>query len=222
MVAALAVIPVLILQESDVTGAWQVIADVGNWVIWLAFAVEAAVMLSVVPDRWGWIRDNPFALPIVLLTPPFAPASLQAARVFRLLRLLRLGRSFRLIGRFFSLEGLKWAGVFTVFVVLGGAAAFETAEREQGVGLWDGVWWATSTVTTVGYGDLSPATDAGRVIAMVVMVIGIGFVAMLTAAMAQLFVKRSVGEELVEHDDSVTRELRRISERLAAIEQRLG
>jgi voltage-gated potassium channel len=220
LVVAFLVIPVLILQESDVEGTWRTIADVGNWLIWLAFAFEAAVMLYVVPNRWAWIRDNPFSLPIVILTPPFAPPSLQAARVFRLLRLLRLGRSFRLIRRFFSPTGLKWAALVTGFVVLGGAAAFEAVEEDQGLSLWDGLWWATTTVTTVGYGDISPTTDEGRLIAIAIMLVGIGFVAMLTAAMAQLFVARAVEEEVEPREDAMLTELRGIQERLERLEER--
>jgi voltage-gated potassium channel len=50
------------------------------------------------------------------------------------------------------------------------------------VSAWDGVWWAVTTVSTVGYGDITPTTDGGRAIAITVMLVGIGFVAILTAA----------------------------------------
>ena len=50
-------------------------------------------MVYVVPDRGRWLREHPLDLAIVVLTPPFLPASLQALRVFRLLRLLRLVRA---------------------------------------------------------------------------------------------------------------------------------
>ena len=218
LVVAFLVIPALILEESAVEGTWKTVAEVSNWLIWIAFAIEAIVMLSVVPHRWAWIRENPFSLPIVILTPPFAPASLQALRVFRLFRLFRLGRSFRLIRRFFSPQGLKWAGLITAFVVLGGAAAFEAVEEGQSLSLWDGLWWAATTVTTVGYGDISPTTDGGRIIALAIMFVGIGFVAMLTASMAQIFVEKSVEEEVGAHEEHVLGELRAIRERLEQLE----
>lgn len=59
---------------------------------------------------------------------------------------------------------------------------------------WDGVWWAMTTVTTVGYGDIVPQTNGGRVIAIVVMVVGIGFIALLTAAAAERFLRSEQAE----------------------------
>ena len=221
LVVALLVIPVLLLEESDVTGFWADVASVANWVIWLAFLLEAVVMLWVVPGRWGWIKANPFAVPVVILTPPFAPPALQAARVFRLLRVTRLFRSFRLIRRFFSLNGLKWAALLVFFVVVGGAAAFDAVEKDPNTDLWDGAWWAITTVTTVGYGDISPVTDAGRVIAIVVMLSGIGFVALLTAALAQQFIGQAVEDEVEEAESDLMVELRKITARLDRLEQRL-
>ena len=107
-----------------------------------------------------------------ILTPPFLPASLQAARVFRLLRLLRILRLGILARRFLSTEGIRDAAVLTAMTVLGGGAAYAAVEKAQHLSVWDGVWWAIVTVTTVGYGDTYPHTHAGRIIAIVVMFVG--------------------------------------------------
>jgi voltage-gated potassium channel len=117
--------------------------------------------------------------------------------------------------RLLSAEGVRDAAVRAVLTVLGGGAAFKAVETEQPLTTWDGVWWAATTVTTVGYGDVSPTTDAGRVIAMVVMVVGIGFVALLTAAAAERFIRRG-GDP-----PAVDARLEEVSARLAAIERRL-
>lgn len=89
---ALLTIPAIALEYSDAREPWEAIGVGLNWAIWLAFVAEVVIMLRVVPDRGRWLRDHPLDLAIVIFTPPFLPASLQAARVFRLLRLLRSPR----------------------------------------------------------------------------------------------------------------------------------
>jgi voltage-gated potassium channel len=74
------------------------------------------------------------------------------------------------------------------------------------------VWWAIVTVTTVGYGDTYPQTDVGRMIAIVVMFVGIGFIAILTGAAAERFLREQRAER---------RELQGIEQRLEEIIRRL-
>jgi voltage-gated potassium channel len=226
LVAALLVIPVIAIEQSNAGDPWRTIAAVANWAIWIAFAIELAVMLAVVPNRMRWLRDHPLEVVVVVLTPPFLPASLQAARALRLLRLFRLLRVVQLARRVFSLEGLRYVGILAVLTALGGGAAFSAVEERS---TWDGVWWAVVTMTTVGYGDINPETVEGRVIAIVVMIVGIGFVALLTAALAERFVashveaaEDEVGERIEAAEADVVAELREITERLQRVEQRLG
>jgi voltage-gated potassium channel len=87
----------------------------------------------------------------------------------------------------FSLEGLRYAALIVFTVVVGGGVIFVAVERGQDLSTWDGLWWAAETVTTVAYGDIYPTTALGRIVATVVMTAGIGFVALLTGALAQRF-----------------------------------
>lgn len=218
LVAALLTIPAIAIEQSSAGDPWDIFATVLNWVIWTAFLAEAVLMLRVVDDRWRWVREHPLEVAIIILTPPFLPASMQAARVFRLLRLLRLLRLGVLLRRFLSTEGIRDAAVLAAMTVLGGGAAYAAVEKAQQLSAWDGVWWAIVTVTTVGYGDTFPQTDAGRIIAIVVMFVGIGFIAVLTAAAAERFLR--VQREELDELEGVERRLDEILTRLDAIERK--
>jgi voltage-gated potassium channel len=221
LVAALLTIPAIAIEQSSVGQPWDTIATVLNWTIWVAFVAEVVIMLRLVPDRRRWLRDHPLDLAIVVLTPPFLPAALQAARVFRLLRLLRLLKAAVLARRLLTTEGVRDAGVLALLTILGGGAAFAAVEHghhRSELSAWDGVWWAMTTVTTVGYGDVSPRTDAGRILAMFVMLVGIGFVAILTAAAADRFM--ATRREIEEERADLHARLDEIARRLETIERR--
>jgi voltage-gated potassium channel len=194
-VAAL-VIPAIVLEESDVGATWHTVAAVLNWAIWLAFLGELVAMLAVVRDRRGYLLHNPLRVVIVLLTPPFLPSLFQGLRALRLLRLLRLLWLLPMFKLAFTLRGLQYASVFTLLVVLAGAAAFENAQPDKSY--FDGVYWAVSTMTTVGYGVEVPTTVAARVIAMALMIVGVGYFAVVTGAIAERFIERGEEEELAE------------------------
>lgn len=221
VIAALLVIPVLVIEESNFGQPWDALGQALNWGTWLAFLAEAVVMIRVTPQPMQWVKRHPIDVAVIFLSPPFIPGALAGARLFRLLRVVRLLRIFSM-RRLLSLEGIRYAAFLAVFLVLVGGMAYAAIEKDQDLSNWDGIWWAITTVTTVSYGDSFPVTDLGRAIAIGVLVVGIGFVALLTAYIADRFIQKDVGEELEERDDQVLTELRGISDRLAALERRIG
>jgi voltage-gated potassium channel len=216
IIAALLTIPLVLIQESNLSQPWPTIGTVLNWITWLVFATEVVVMLSIVPRKRTWLRTHMLDVAVTVLTPPFAPAAWQAGRLYRVLRLMRLLRVFSL-RRLLSLEGLRLAAVAAITtVILGGVvvAGIESTAKEPWTA-WDGIWWAVTTVTTVGYGGLEPHTDSGRIIASAIMLVGIGFVALLTAFIADRFI---AGQE--EKEDQILAELREIRAQLERLEAR--
>ncbi len=171
------------------------------------------------------MRDHPLEVVIVFLTPPFLPSSLQAIRVLRLLRLVRLLRLAKVARNFFSAQGLRYVALLALLTALGGGAAFSALEKHHST--WDGVWWAATTMSTVGYGDVYPTTTAGRILAIAVMLVGIGFIATLTGSLAQRFVAtdvRAIEAEVAEEAESMVEvlgELRAVRQRLADLEARI-
>lgn len=221
LLAALATIPALLLEQGHPAEPWRMVAQIADWVIWFVFAVELVVLLAVVPSRKRWLRDNPVDVAIVILTLPFLSGAIQSVRVLRLLRLLRLARVAPIARRLFSLEGLRYASLLALLALVSGAEAFASAEN---VSVGNGVYWALTTMTTVGYGDLTPKTTAGKIVACALMLIGIGFFAMITGAIAQRFLSSEVAQvEVAVEDFQVTevfvlKEVREIAERLRALE----
>jgi voltage-gated potassium channel len=111
--------------------------------------------------------------------------------------------------------------VATTSVVVLSGLLMRIFDHHEYSSIWDGMWWAMQTVTTVGYGDVTPADWTGRLIACFVMLEGIAFLAIVTAAITSTFVARASKElEASGGKDGVT-ELRKIDARLDELDRKL-
>lgn len=197
---ALLVIPALVLEERAIDPRLREAAYITNWVVWLGFCVEFAIRWAAQP-RLRFLREAWFDLLLIVVSPPFlVPNALQGTRslrVVRALRLLRLVRAsavagigLRLCRHIFGRRKFHYTAVLAVAVVLLGALGMFAVEHGQNHAVntfGDALWWSVVTATTVGYGDLSPVTTEGRVIAVVLMLTGIGVIGVFTATVASLF-----------------------------------
>lgn len=97
----------------------------------------------------------------------------------------------------------------TVVVVVGAGALISVLDREEYPDIGIGMWWALQTVTTVGYGDVTPTHVAGRLVAAAVMLQGIAFIAIITAVITSTFVARATRQQEAERreDELSDREL---------------
>lgn len=170
------------------------------------FAVDYCVRLYMSTDRKRFIRSN---IPDLIAIIPFS-AAFKVFRMAKLLRFTRLtkiskatklvrlfgvgGKFYKTAYRFLRTNGLIYALSFAVTVTLLGAVGISLAEEMP---FSDAVWWAFVTATTVGYGDISPASGLGRVIAGILMLVGIGTIGMLTGTVATFFLeeKKETSEE---------------------------
>jgi voltage-gated potassium channel len=146
------------------------------------------------------------------------------ARVLPLVRLLWLVIIAHRLRNVFSLQGLRYAALILFTVVVVGGVLFVAAGPDQHLTTWDGLWWAIQTVTTVTYGDISPTSALGRIVATVVMIVGIGFVALLTGALAQRFLygaSEGATSEAGTNEADITKKLEDLSVQIARIEQAL-
>lgn len=188
-------------------------------------------MLAVPPDRRQWLRAHPLEIAIVFLTPPFLPSSLQALRVFRLLQFCASSRQSAT-----PAACSPWAGSSMALSSL--SSPFSAAERpsprprDQTSLPGTASGWAVTTMTTVGYGDITPDTNAGRFIAILVMVVGIGFLTLLIGSVSEKFleaglqgkvaeVELEVGEDVAVARQEILAEIRAIGDRLKGLELRV-
>lgn len=157
---------------------WQPTLSAVSFLIWFAFAVDYLVRLSLSPDRWPFFVTHKLDLLMVLLP---------MLRMLRVVLLLR--KSFK------SIPTERIAGsLFTIVlgvVAFGAILEWQVERNAPGANittLGTAFWWAITTTTTVGYGDTYPVTTVGRVIASVVMVVGIGLIGTVSATVAAWFV----------------------------------
>jgi voltage-gated potassium channel len=227
LLLALAMVPLLALPLLvDLQAGARAALLALDWFIWAVFAFEYIVRLVLTERRWRFLRREWPDLLIIVL--PFL-RPLRIVRSARALRLLRLGRLVTFLStgahqtrRLLARHHLNYVLVVTIAVVIGTAAAVFALEEGGGGTIdsfADALWWAATTVTTVGYGDTYPVTPAGRGVAVFLMFTGIAFFGVLTANVAALFLDR-------EHDaptvDPVAERLDELIRRIAALEARLG
>lgn len=168
---------------------------VTEWVVWGAFAADYLMRLGLSTAKKAFVRTHWLDLGAVVL-PMFQP-----------LRLLRLVSTLLLVGRRARMAPQIRLTTYVAGAVVGllmfGSLAVLSVERDAPDGniknLGDAVWWSFTTMTTVGYGDHSPTTGLGRIIAVGLMLSGIALLGVVTANIAAWFISR------FERDDQVER-----------------
>ncbi len=111
--------------------------------------------------------------------------------------------------------------VATLTVVVISGVLMRVLDHKEFDSVWLGMWWAIQTVTTVGYGDVTPKDVLGRVVAAAVMLQGIAFIAIITAVITSSFVARATrARDAAQAKDEMT-ELEQIEARLAELDRKL-
>src|SRR3954453_4840512 len=109
----------------------------------------------------------------------------------------------------------------TPIVVVGSGIVIRLVDHKEYSNVWVGMWWALQTVTTVGYGDVTPKDVAGRIGASVVLLEGVAFLAILTAAITSTFVARTEREQAQGEGRMAEEEAERIDARFDELAERL-
>jgi voltage-gated potassium channel len=188
--------------------AWEVIADLQPpndlvaetimWVIWAFFVIDFVVNLFLAERRVHWFFTHFLDFLIVAL-PALRP--LRLLRLVTLLKFLNRGAGRALRGRVVTYAA--GAALILVFV----AALAELDVERDAVGshihtFGDSLWWACVTIASVGYGDITPVTLEGRLIAVGVMAAGIALIGTVAATFASFFIDRVAVTNQIENDET--------------------
>jgi voltage-gated potassium channel len=180
-------IPAFVIDLSDNA---QRYIELVQWICWLAFAFDLFFGLLTSKSKKEYLLKHPLELMSVLL--PF----LRPLRLMRVISFGGLALQKIAMGKQFAIT-LKVA-LTAVFVSYIAAVQITISERDiEGSNIKtfsDGLWWAVTTVTTVGYGDRFPTTTEGRILAVMLMLVGISLVGVITASVASWFVRLSQEE----------------------------
>lgn len=194
-----------------------------DWIIWLFFVLETVVLTSLVKDKKRYLLSNWMNLLIIGLGVSLLWGGGGYAAMLRLLRLLLLiplllNTSItvrRVLSRNHLGTTLLVALAFTLMAGLLIAGIDPNIED-----VWEGLWWAWVTVATVGYGDVTPTSGAGKIFGAVVILFGVGFFSLLTASFSAYFVSRGEIEIEEEEAEEIYR-LKDLEKRMQRIEQTL-
>jgi voltage-gated potassium channel len=163
---------------------WRSVCQAGDLLIWGVFCIEYMARLLLARNKIGFVRTHWFDLSVLILP------------VLRPLRALRLLNALRVLNR----HAVSWTrGRLALYVVattglivlMAGLAVLEAERGDPHSTIRSypqALWWAVCTITTVGYGDLYPATVEGRLVAVALMVGGLGLIGFTTGSLASWIV----------------------------------
>lgn len=224
------IVSVTLASVSDLYQHYRLLFDVSEALIVSLFTLEYAINIYVAPDRkayvfglWGAI-DLLAILPSILLL--FDLRALKVTRVLRVMRFLRLLRILRVLklaklaarqydrSREKRLNTLKLDLQIYLIALLSAVVIFSTLEfyaeefvpNTQFTSIPAAMWWCIVTITTTGYGDMSPATVSGRVIAAATMLTGLALFGLLMNVVGKAMLSSLFGAaDLETHDEALRR-----------------
>jgi voltage-gated potassium channel len=204
------------ILDTHLEHGWRVTCSVVGLATWILFAFDYITRLGLASPRGRWFARN---------LPDLAVVALPLLRPLRLLRLLLL---LKVLNRkaTSSLRGrvaVYVVGAVVLLVFCAGLAVLNAERGKQGSNIetiGDALWWAVTTMTTVGYGDRFPVTTEGRFVAVGLMIGGIALIGVVTASFATWLLDK-IREAETDTQLITAADFAQIAARLDTIEQQL-
>lgn len=195
-----------------------------DWVIWLGFLIELSVMLMVVTDRKRYLKENWMSIVIIIggLPAIWGAHAFYAGAVRTLRLLVMFGILFKISRDIRAILARHHLGITLlicfVFLVISGMVISVLDPAFDGP--IDGIWWAWVTITTVGYGDIVPSTNEGRLFGGILILIGISMFSLLTASFSVFFIEKDE-HQMIERERQNLNRISHLETRLEKIEDQL-
>ena len=179
------------IMSTRIQEPYDAYLNIIQMILWGLFAADYCIRLYLAPRRLYFITHNLMNLAIVLLP---------AWRIVSFLAMIHLttNRQYKRLSEL----AVKLFGYTAIFIIMFALAIYSVESSEPGAMIRDlptAYWWTFTTLATVGYGDVYPITGIGRVIAVVVMLYGVGMVAVATGALASWIIEKIGGREEQEY-----------------------
>ncbi|WP_438363319.1 ion channel [Rothia mucilaginosa] len=179
------------IMSTHIQEPYDAYLNIIQLILWGLFAADYCIRLYLAPRRLYFITHNLMNLAIVLLP---------AWRIVSFLAMIHLtaNRQYKRLSEL----AVKLFGYTAIFIIMFALAIYSVESSEPGAMIRDlptAYWWTFTTLATVGYGDVYPVTGIGRVIAVVVMLYGVGMVAVATGALASWIIEKIGGREEQEY-----------------------
>ena len=195
--AVLAIISIIliVLSYGSVIDINHGYPELLNNAILIIFTIDYFARLFLAKDKKKFFKENIFDL--LSIIPVSASFNLfRFARIGRLVVVFRLVRLIGLTGklnRLLKINGLIYIIYTSIAILIVSASMYSISEH---VPYGESLWWAIATATTIGYGDISPHTFLGKLAAILLMVIGIGFVGVLTSSLTNFFIQDHTNDRM--------------------------
>lgn len=196
--AIVASIAIMGLQTFSLPDDWIHALLLADVTLSLIFVVEYVLRILTAANKRAYVTSLYGLIDFLALLPLLnhAAASLRVLRLLRMLRLLRLLKFMRYIDaidrykvalKSVVAEATLFGSVASIFIITFAFLIYEVEHKSQPElyrNIFDSIWWAAISLTSIGYGDIYPVTAAGRMLTLAMVLMGMGIVAVPTALLA--------------------------------------
>ncbi|GAA3194761.1 potassium channel family protein [Lentilactobacillus kefiri] len=192
--------------------------------IWLFFLIDYLIRFKQARSKKNFLISNLFDLIALIPSHPIF-IFFRIARIYSIVRYYNLlwrfglsGKLTRALHKFMYDTGFIYLLSISLVILIFSSLIFASFEHDS---LQNALWWAISTATTVGYGDVVPKTDGGKIISAVLMLGGIGFLGLLTSTITDFFTTQDKQDDQTDTLKQLTKQVAHLSKQVNQMQKEL-